>query len=349
MVAIAFGSYSGHPRWNSTYDLNGDYAVDIIDICLLTRDFGRSILWGVVVSDTAWNPWGSYFAEEQIGVLKELGSAVVRIMLDKKAWDDNDMSNVLGTHYPNYIKALVDLCKPELKVVLDLTLDSSMGNFSAAERLEVIMTPELRSEWISWGKTVIAYCRPDAIGLMSEPPKGLIDFDHYYDDFVIPSMLAYRSVDPNITMFVMSKPHYDLAGFFDRPLDDPNTLYEYHIYYDPSSPHYEPREWELAYVNGDLQDARSLLYNWLDETFGPLPKARIIIGECGVRMEGDETIPSLPNWDIFLRDLYAYVKRNHLLGLIQYGFTKQNYLMLDPQTGYTALTEYGEFFAEHCP
>jgi Ca2+-binding EF-hand superfamily protein len=41
IVAQAFGSYSGHPRWNSTADVNGDGIVDMMDIVLIAAHFGE--------------------------------------------------------------------------------------------------------------------------------------------------------------------------------------------------------------------------------------------------------------------------------------------------------------------
>jgi parallel beta-helix repeat protein len=41
-AASAFGSYLGHPNWNSKADLNHDNEVDIFDIIILANNFGRS-------------------------------------------------------------------------------------------------------------------------------------------------------------------------------------------------------------------------------------------------------------------------------------------------------------------
>lgn len=41
IVALAFGSYPGHPRWNPIADLNSDDRVDIRDIALIAAHFGQ--------------------------------------------------------------------------------------------------------------------------------------------------------------------------------------------------------------------------------------------------------------------------------------------------------------------
>jgi len=42
IVAKAYGSYSGHPRWNPIADLNHDGIINIIDIFLVCKKFGKT-------------------------------------------------------------------------------------------------------------------------------------------------------------------------------------------------------------------------------------------------------------------------------------------------------------------
>jgi len=42
IVAIAFGSYPGHPRWNLIADINQDGKIDLRDIALVARNFGKT-------------------------------------------------------------------------------------------------------------------------------------------------------------------------------------------------------------------------------------------------------------------------------------------------------------------
>jgi uncharacterized protein YfaS (alpha-2-macroglobulin family) len=39
IVALAFGSYPGHPRWNPICDLNGDNLINIVDLMLVAREY----------------------------------------------------------------------------------------------------------------------------------------------------------------------------------------------------------------------------------------------------------------------------------------------------------------------
>jgi hypothetical protein len=41
IAAMAFGSYAGHPRWNSIADENEDGKIDMRDIAVICRNFGE--------------------------------------------------------------------------------------------------------------------------------------------------------------------------------------------------------------------------------------------------------------------------------------------------------------------
>jgi len=43
IVALAYGSYPGHPRWNPVADLNKDSIVDIRDLAMVAKDFGKTL------------------------------------------------------------------------------------------------------------------------------------------------------------------------------------------------------------------------------------------------------------------------------------------------------------------
>jgi hypothetical protein len=40
-VCGAFGSYPGHSRWKSNYDINGDSRIDIVDVAKVSANFGH--------------------------------------------------------------------------------------------------------------------------------------------------------------------------------------------------------------------------------------------------------------------------------------------------------------------
>ena len=317
----------------------------------------HKLWWGAGVADTMWGPpWGGFFCRTQIDILKQSGATAVRIMLDKRPWDTNDTSNILGLKYRDYVKQLVAWCKPELKVQLDLSKDSSQwtDDYGWAQKKAIIETPALRTAWINWGKAVISHCNPDAIGLMGEPGGDgqTTTFNYYYDNFVIPSLNAYRAVDPNIIVFVMPMPFHDLSGFVTRPINDDKAIYEYHFYYNPKITSASQVQLDMldAYAKGDLVAAKGYLFDYFDWKFSGLPKDRINIGELGVLgMTGDDPSSILTNWRAFMQDCYDYVEQQQLQGLFQFGITKKYYCMLGPGTNYTELTPYGELWAQNCP
>jgi hypothetical protein len=42
LVARAFGSYPGHPRWNPICDINRSGIVDIVDMAMVAKDYGKA-------------------------------------------------------------------------------------------------------------------------------------------------------------------------------------------------------------------------------------------------------------------------------------------------------------------
>ena len=330
----------GMRTWNS------HILVDYITVTYsLPTSEPTELWWGVVVSDAGWSsPWGKYFSQAQIDLLKENGATTVRIMLNKEPWYSGDTNNVLGIPYRDYIKQLVQWCRPELKVILDLTRDGN--DFSWQDKRDVIQNSQKRQSWINWGKDVVAHCKPHGIGIMNEPTTA-VDFDQFYNEFVVPSIQTYRTVDSEIQVFVMQAA--PPSKFEGRDIIDlPYVHIEFHVYYDPHSEYRSARDWELDYEDGNLETAKAKLWKWLDTKIGSIPKNKIFLGEVGVRMENGETTPSLPNWDVFLKDMYDYTTKKHMVGLTQYGFTKRYYLMLNPPD-YTTWTTYGESWTQNNP
>lgn len=43
LVAKAYGSYPGHPRWNPAADLDGNETVNILDIARVAKDYGKTV------------------------------------------------------------------------------------------------------------------------------------------------------------------------------------------------------------------------------------------------------------------------------------------------------------------
>ena len=54
MVCVAFGSYPGHPKWNSRADLNNDNVVNIMDLMLVMRGTAHTVVARLWSADSYW-------------------------------------------------------------------------------------------------------------------------------------------------------------------------------------------------------------------------------------------------------------------------------------------------------
>jgi hypothetical protein len=43
IVAKAYGSYPGHPRWNPAADLDSNETVNIFDVAKVAKDYGKTV------------------------------------------------------------------------------------------------------------------------------------------------------------------------------------------------------------------------------------------------------------------------------------------------------------------
>ncbi len=43
LVAQAFGSYPGHPRWNPICDIKRNSAIDMVDPAMVAKDYGKTV------------------------------------------------------------------------------------------------------------------------------------------------------------------------------------------------------------------------------------------------------------------------------------------------------------------
>jgi len=260
-------------------------------------------------------------------------------MLDKGGWVNNDTSNVLGIYYKDYIKQLCEWCSPQIKVLLDLAMDGA--DFGSARKIQMMRTPSLRSAWIEFGRDVISHCHPDAILILDEPcvqsdiDEGFIT-EEQYRLFVNESIEAYRSVDPDITVFVFGIPFKYLSVFHDNPLPYENVVYvlNFPYYSGPGT------GWRDYYYNGQLGEGLTDLYENLDWKFGVMKGRDSFCLTAGVR----EYQPN--NWDALMLDVYEYCKTNDIY-FFQFAFSKWKWSML--MEDHTQFNDVGQLWAENVP
>jgi hypothetical protein len=284
------------------------------------EDESRALWWGVVSGSTCWH--ASFVEQPQIQLIARAGATSIRIMLDKYDWDKNNIFS--GKPYKDYIKLLVQSGHNEgIKVLLDMCRDSTNGedfDTSRTKKVEVINSP---SDWIRWGTEIISYCKPDAIGIMNEPRGDDMTFDHYYKNFVLPSIATYKasaeaSGISDFKIFVMGFPFSDphlFTGAYAIP--DEDVIIDYHCYYAPVaamdslfSPVQPPRSVGTtlfdnmctAFYNGDVTGGTNMLYDYLDWQLTGLNLSQVNLAEVGVfRLteydpDNDPTTPNYPSY-----------------------------------------------------
>ena len=352
-------------------------------VASLTDDVNNASLpgpwWGVVAGSTAWGDdtpggeygWGNVIGKPQIDTVANAGATSIRIMLDKYAWDTNNTQNTMHKPYKDYVRTLVQIChNAHMKALLDLCRDSGTSwgdDFDIYGKDEVITNAVKRADWMSWGDEVIAYCEPDAIGIMNEPRGGGTTFDYYYANFVLPSITAYQATAVGVgisdfKIFVMGYPFYDPHLFTGAyTITDKNVIIDYHCYFNPSScfspsisggsPLFDSMC--AAFYNGDVTEGTKMLQEYLDGQLVGLDLSRVNLAEVGVfRTKGhywsNDPSTEYLGWQGFMKALYDYVKNNGLQGLHQYQLAGSIYTMLDG-SDYTIFTPYGKVWVDNVP
>lgn len=313
---------------------------------VLINNMSNELWWGSVVSDTSWGG-GSFFDADYINLFAENGATAFRVMLCKDYWDSGS-PYLPGNEYRNYITNLVQsMHDVNVKCYIDLTLDGL--DFIESEKAQMIVnTPD---SWINWGKDVISTVHPDAISLMNEPSGTTMD---QWLNFASNSILAYRDIDPDLTIFVSSMPYYSVEKpeFKDFMLSyDDKVIMEFHLYYRSDALTFDSsveNAW-YSYSIGDFVEGKNQFYDYLNAKFAGFPKNRINLAEIGVANPAENPwipngYPTQANWELVMRDFYDYANNEGLHGLFQFNIGYKYALTSSSQA---LFTPYGEVFASY--
>jgi hypothetical protein len=309
---------------------------------------------GAVSGGTGWG-YTQLLTDSMIDLAAGKGASSIRIMLDKYNWNNADQV------YKNYIVARIQHCHVKgLKVLVDLTYDlgTSDGNNQYLYNYKVIADSALAAAWISWGKDVIASCKPDAIGVMNEPREGGgVTWNDYYA-FAVQSITAYKAAAASVgvldfKVFVQGYPFSSTFKFAGTPITlDTAVVFESHLYYNPfiTSGH-------VAYLNacadfyaGRIVDGTGWLHNYMDYKIAGLPLDRVNFGEIGVFNDASHPWNTDPSayfhWQDWMKAVYENVVVKGMLGYHQYSLSGWSmYVMVDAST--VQFTPYGQFWADY--
>lgn len=219
-------------------------------------------------------------------------------------------------NYPYTKTWLQEACREAkakgIKVILSC-FANDFGENDWAGKAEIILNESGEgTKWITNFAQIIKECQPAGVEVMNEPPDASLSGNpnltfQAYRTFVVKCCTAFRQVDPNVGLFVMSCPFWDLSGWASDPLTEfSNVIYTAHIYYDSAAS--TSYNWGEDYYAGNLANAKTELYS-------------AILGEMNIQSMINERLPicwteagaetgaNLPNWSSFLTDLYAFVKQ----------------------------------------
>jgi len=170
----------------------------------------------------------------------------------------------------------------------------------------------LGDQWINDYVQVIQDLQPDGIEIMNEPPDAELSGNpnltfEAWRNFCIRAATAYRNVKPDLLLFIDGCPFWDLNAWATAPLPFSNVYYAFHEHYgaggyEPSPPpDWDNFAWWNAYWTGDLAQAKILL----EDRF--LRGGLRALSDKGMRVQFTESGTSMeqPNWDAWLRDMYA--------------------------------------------
>jgi len=332
------------------------------------RESSSEQLFGTFISWYQYKPrnrgGSDWITRDVLEDLASYGCGVLWLTLDRADWNENQVLEATGLRYQDNIAMLVDEgTKLGIRMVVSLFTDNELEDLWGRgsqllpyDRAVIIMDPVLREGWIQWGVDVINHCKnsiygtsPWGIYIMDEPGGYYstvpLTQQYYTDNFVIPSIEAYRAVDPNIAILLMGgggtsraqKGNRYLDYYFDNPLRVERGGPYSDIYYIRIGDYRQYSQGEAYATNFESRGhayARQQLYNSLESAYGPL--APYVIGAVGTRSEDSY-------WREFMQDLYDWYKAN-ATGYVQWTVTSSSNWSIYNKSG---LTTIGQHWADN--
>ena len=199
----------------------------------------RLIGFNYMRTSTHWNSYMAY--KEHFDLTEGSGSNMVRLGINVWAWKNNplvDGSISYRDHLAEVIGWIHDLdC---VVILCPLKGDEISEDWTRARKIEYILTPSLQVDWINTLSDAISTLNIEGFDLFNEPPPAkfspisLSDIEYFnlYRDFMVDCVQAYRTIDPDLMIFIESAPFWDLSFLANNPLDEENVYYVFHAYPD---------------------------------------------------------------------------------------------------------------------
>jgi len=270
--------------------------------------------------------WGR-FSSESADLIKSVGANTVREFIVPEWWQ-NDISHWIDPtikYQAKHLQIKQWLKERNIKYYMGTwgtwVWDPPEG-WSNAKAKVILNIDGLQDQWINDIGQIIQVLQPDIIDVMGEPPElsdtqyaGTMTDAQYFDayrQFVIRAIRNWRTIKPDLACVVYSIPWWYLQPMVSNPIPEPNVIYPVDFYYSYEGsypPSYET--WAIAYWEGRLTEAKSLLYNQFANT--GIQEAIdaglvVIFAEVGSHLAN-------PNALVFMQDVYDFAK-THNMGIL---------------------------------
>jgi len=184
--------------------------------------------------------WNDYTAlKGHFDLTEGSGSNMIRLGINVWAWENNPLV-AGGIPYRDHLAEVIGWCHDLDCVVILSPLKGTeiSADWTMARKAELIVTPSLQVEWIDTLSDAVSTLNPEGFDLFNEPPPAkfspisLSDIAYFnlYRDFMEDCVQAYRTIDPDLMIFIESAPFWDMRFLANNPLDEENVYYVFHVY-----------------------------------------------------------------------------------------------------------------------
>jgi hypothetical protein len=267
----------------------------------------------------AMDPDWERFSASDAALMQASGANTLKEFLYINWWQNNIVSNLDGT--TTYQAKTIQMVQWVHANGMKFWMECFGFDWNPPEgwdqmKAEVILNYNgMGDQWINGFGQIIQALHPDVVDVMNEPSDFAIgttfanqytnaQFFQAYEQFVTRAIDAWRAIEPNLVISVAPMPFWDFSSMAANPIPRANVIYDYHFTYNNDNiipPSYATDQ--LAYWNGQLSTAKSLLYTDFLGTSGIQLMLNegltVVFGETGANLAN-------PNAAQFMQDVYNF-------------------------------------------